>query len=90
MHTTWSQVRQPPEFGVTGERHSVKILCTIELRRTRFHYRQDTTFKASTYLAFPEQLARHYRSRGAARRRIRNGKSRRIRQDTCGEFCRED
>lgn len=65
MHTTWSQVRQPPEFGVTGERHSVKILCTIELRRTRFHYRQDTTFKASTYLAFPEQLARHYRSRGA-------------------------
>ena len=50
---------------VTGERKSVKILGAIELWHARFHYRQDTVFNASTYLAFLEQLARHYRRRGA-------------------------
>ena len=33
---------------------------------------------------------RHYRSRGPGWRRIRHGKSRRLRQNTCGEFRRED
>jgi transposase len=40
-------------------------LGAIELSRTRFHYRQESVFNASTYLAFLEQLARHYRRRGA-------------------------
>ena len=43
----------------------MKILGAIELWRTRFHYQQDTTFNASTYLAFLEQLARRYRRQGA-------------------------
>ena len=55
----------PPEVPVTGERKSVKILGAIELWRSRFHYKQDTTFNAVTYLSFLEQLARHYRRRGA-------------------------
>jgi transposase len=50
---------------VTGERKSVKILGAIELWGARFHYRQDTVFNATTYLAFLEQLARRYRRRGA-------------------------
>jgi hypothetical protein len=50
---------------VTGQRKSVKILGAIELFRTRFHYRQDTVFNASTYLTFLEQLARCYRRQGA-------------------------
>ena len=50
---------------VTGERKSVKILGAIELWDTRFHYRQDTVFNATTYFAFLEQLARRYRRRGA-------------------------
>jgi len=35
------------------------------LWKTRFHYRQDTVFNASTYFAFLEQLARSYRRQGA-------------------------
>jgi len=50
---------------VTGERKSVKILGAIELWHSRFHYQQNTTFNASTYLAFLEQLARRYRRQGA-------------------------
>jgi transposase len=50
---------------VTGERHSVKILGTVELWRCRFHYQCDSVFNASTYLAFLEQLARRYRRQGA-------------------------
>ena len=65
LHATWSRVGQPPQVPVTGERNSVKILGAIELWRTRFHYRQDTIFNASTYLAFLEHLARSYRRRGA-------------------------
>ena len=65
LHATWSRVGQPPQVPVTGDRKSVKILGAIELWRTRFHYRQDTIFNASTYLAFLEQLARSYRRRGA-------------------------
>jgi hypothetical protein len=55
----------PPEVPVTGERKNVKILGAIELWRTRFHYRQDTVFNATTYLGFLEQLARRYRRQGA-------------------------
>ena len=55
----------PPEILVTGQRQSVKILGTIELWRTRFHYRQDTVFNAGSYLPFLEQLARRYRRQGA-------------------------
>jgi len=55
----------PPEVPVSGERKSVKILGAIELWRTRFDYRQDSVFNASTYLAFLEQLARRYRRQGA-------------------------
>ena len=65
MYATWSRVGRPPEIPVTGERKSVKILGAIELFQTRFHYRQDTVFNASTYLAFLEQLARCYRRQGA-------------------------
>ena len=65
MHATWSRVGRPPEFGVTGDRKTVKILGAIELWRTRFHYRQDSVFNAETYLAFLELLARHYRRQGA-------------------------
>ena len=65
MHATWSRIGHPPEVPVTGERKSVKILGALELSRTRFHHRQDAVFNASTYLAFLEQLARHYRRRGA-------------------------
>ena len=65
MHATWSRVGRAPEFWVTGERKTVKILGAIELRRTRFHYRQDSVFNASTYLAFLELLAQHYRHQGA-------------------------
>lgn len=65
MHATWSRVGHPPEVPVTGERKSVKILGAIELWSTRFHYRQDTVFNATTYLAFLKQLARRYRHRGA-------------------------
>ena len=43
----------------------MKILGAIELWDTRFHYRQDTVFNATTYFAFLEQLARRYRRRGA-------------------------
>ena len=50
---------------MTGQRKSVKILGAIELFRTRFHYRQETVFNASTYLAFLEQLAASYRRQGA-------------------------
>jgi len=50
---------------VTGERKNVKILGAIELWRTRFDYRQDTVFNATTYLGFLEQLARRYRRQGA-------------------------
>jgi transposase len=50
---------------VTGQRKSVKILGAIELFQTRFHYRQETVFNASTYLAFLEQLAAQYRRQGA-------------------------
>jgi hypothetical protein len=55
----------PPEVPVTGERKNVKILGAIELWRTRFHYREDTVFNASSYLAFLEQLTRSYRRHGA-------------------------
>jgi transposase len=65
LHATWSRVACPPEIPVTGQRKSVKILGAIELWRTRFHYAQDAVFNASTYGAFLEQLARHYRCRGA-------------------------
>ena len=65
MHATWSRVGCPPEVPVSGERKSVKILGAIELWRTRFDYRQDSVFNASTYLAFLEQLARRYRRQGA-------------------------
>ena len=65
MYATWSRVGRPPEIPVTGQRKSVKILGAIELFQTRFHYRQDTVFNASTYLAFLEQLARRYRRQGA-------------------------
>jgi transposase len=65
LHATWSRVGRAPEFWVTGERKTVKILGAIELRRTRFHYRQDSVFNASTYLAFLELLAQHYRHQGA-------------------------
>jgi transposase len=65
LHATWSRVGHPPEIPVTGERKSVKILGAIELWRTGFHYAQNTVFNAATYLAFLEQLARHYRRRGA-------------------------
>jgi transposase len=65
LHATWSRIGQPPEIPVTGERKSVKILGAIELGQTRFHYRQDSTFNASTYLAFLQQLARSYRHQGA-------------------------
>ena len=50
---------------MTGQRKSVKILGAIELFQTRFHYRQETVFNASTYLSFLEQLARRYRRQGA-------------------------
>ena len=65
LHATWSRVGRPPEIPVTGQRKSIKILGAIELFRTRFHYRQETVFNASTYLAFLEQLARCYRRQGA-------------------------
>jgi len=65
LHATWSRVGRPPEFWVTGDRKTVKILGAIELWRTRFHYRQDGVFNASTYLAFLELLAHHYRRQGA-------------------------
>jgi DDE superfamily endonuclease len=65
LHATWSRVGCPPEVPVTGERKSVKILGAIELWRTRFDYRQDTVFNASTYLGFLEQLAGRYRRQGA-------------------------
>ena len=50
---------------MTGQRKSVKILGAIELWKTRFHYRQETVFNASTYFAFLKQLARRYRRQGA-------------------------
>ena len=62
---TWSRVGQPPQIPVTGQRKSVKILGAIERFQTRFHYRQETVFNASTYLAFLEQLATLYRRQGA-------------------------
>jgi len=65
LHATWSRVGHPPEVPVTGERKNVKILGAIELWRTRFHYREDTVFNASSYLVFLEQLARSYRRQGA-------------------------
>jgi hypothetical protein len=65
LHATWSRVGCPPEVPVTGERKSVKILGAIELWRTRFHYRREAVFNATTYLAFLEQLARRYRRQGA-------------------------
>ena len=49
---------------MTGQRKSVKILGAIELFQTRFHYRQETVFNASTYLSFLQQLARRYRRQG--------------------------
>ena len=52
LHATWSRVGCPPEVPVTGERKNVKILGAIELWRTRFDYRQDTVFNATTYLGF--------------------------------------
>ena len=47
----------PPEVPVTGERESVKIFRAIELWRTRFDYRRDTVFNASTYLHLQLPLA---------------------------------
>ena len=43
----------------------VKILGAVELSRSRFHYRRDAVFNAETYLDFLQQLAPHYRRRGA-------------------------
>ncbi|PYU01548.1 MAG: hypothetical protein DMG38_03320 [Acidobacteria bacterium] len=68
LHATWSRIGCPPEVPVTGQRKSVKIFGAIELRKTRFHYRQDTVFNASTYFAFLQQLARSYRRQGAVLR----------------------
>ena len=65
LHATWSRLGSPPEIPVTGERKNVKIFGAIELWRTRFDYRQDTVFNATTYLGFLEQLARRYRRPGA-------------------------
>src|SRR5271157_4728604 len=65
LYATWSRVGHPPEIPVTGQRKSVKILGAIELFQTRFHYRQETVFNASTYLGFLEQLAAQYRRQGA-------------------------
>jgi DDE superfamily endonuclease len=65
LHATWSRVGQSPEVPVTGQRKSVKILGAIELWDARFHYRQEPVFNASTYLAFLQQLAAHYRRRRA-------------------------
>ncbi len=48
-----------------GQRKTVKIFGAIELRKARFHYRQDTVFNASTYCVFLEQLARSYLRLGA-------------------------
>src|SRR5207253_866043 len=38
---------------------------TLHATWSRFHYRQDTVFNASTYFAFLQQLARSYRRMGA-------------------------
>ena len=57
LYATWSRVGQPPKIPVTGQRKSVKSLGAIELFQTRFHYRQETVFNASTYLGFLGQLA---------------------------------
>ena len=57
MHATWSRVGRAPEFWVTGDRKTVKVLGAIELWRTRFHYRQDSVFHAETDLAFLKLLA---------------------------------
>jgi transposase len=65
LHATWSRVGCPAEVPVTGERKSVKVFGAIELWRTRFDYRRDTVFNATTYLGFLEQLARRYRRQGA-------------------------
>ena len=65
LHATGSRVGCPAQVPVTGERKSVKVFGAIELWRTRFDYRQDTVFNATTYLAFLEQLARRYRRQGA-------------------------
>jgi hypothetical protein len=43
----------------------VKIFGAIELWRTRFDYRQDTVFNATTHLGFLEQRARRYGRPGA-------------------------
>jgi transposase len=60
-----SRIGCPPEIPVTGERKNVRILRAIELWRTRFDYRQETVFNATTYLGFLEQLAPRYRRQGA-------------------------
>lgn len=43
----------------------MKILGAVELYRARFWYKRDEVFNAQTYLAFLEELRRHYRRRGA-------------------------
>ncbi len=46
---------------MTGQRHSIKIFGCVDVLTARFYYRRrDTVFNALTYLAFLEQVARHY------------------------------
>jgi hypothetical protein len=65
IHATWSRVGCPPEVPVRGECKNVKIPGAIQLWCTRFDYRQDNVFNATTYLGFLEQLARRCRRQGA-------------------------
>jgi len=65
LHATWSRIGRPSEIPATGECKNAKILGAIELWRTRFDYRQETVFNATTYLGFLQQLARRYRRQGA-------------------------
>src|SRR6516164_6921708 len=57
----------------SGDRRRSRLPASVKVSRSwvrlnyfrPVHYRQDTVFNASTYLAFLEQLARRYRRQGA-------------------------
>jgi hypothetical protein len=59
----------------------------MELFQTRFPYRQETVFNASTYLAFLEQRAQGYRRQGAIL--IQDNASYPLRTAMCGVVWRE-
>lgn len=60
LHQTWGRRGVQPEVLITGQRKSVKVFGSIEIRSAKFIFYRETVFNASTYLDYLEILAKKY------------------------------